>query len=325
MSAETSHPSTSNPARKYGTSKRPVPQPTSSAGSPPPSMRFWKYGSSCGLKSSLNSARYSRSLRSARSVRPAWGDLAAARGVVVVPRALPVRRLPLGARQARSAAGSSTSQGTCPARAFLDVDPDLSAPPGRAGGTRCPRADGLRSGGGAGRDRRRRLRRCVRDDGRRRAALVAAAPLRPRRLRRLMAASARWHGPLAAAREEIEAATFEPRPRDDDTIEADELAARLGELVVVDARLPERWRGEPNPIDKPPGRIPARSTHRGPSRRPSYPTASSSRTAAPASRRASCSTAFARGTRRAALPRRVERVGAARPARSSAGSNTATC
>jgi thiosulfate/3-mercaptopyruvate sulfurtransferase len=65
-----------------------------------------------------------------------------------------------------------------------------------------------------------------------------------------------WRGPLRAGEEEIEPAEFVPRERDDDTIEADELAQRLDELVVVDARLAPRWRGEPNPIDKVPGRIP---------------------------------------------------------------------
>jgi thiosulfate/3-mercaptopyruvate sulfurtransferase len=65
-----------------------------------------------------------------------------------------------------------------------------------------------------------------------------------------------WRGPLRAGREEIEPATFDPLPRSDDTISADELSRRLDELVVVDARRPNRYRGEPNPIDKVPGRIP---------------------------------------------------------------------
>jgi thiosulfate/3-mercaptopyruvate sulfurtransferase len=65
-----------------------------------------------------------------------------------------------------------------------------------------------------------------------------------------------WRGPLRAGEEEIEPATFEPRPRAGDTIDADELAARRSELVVVDARLPARFRGEPNPVDRVPGRIP---------------------------------------------------------------------
>jgi thiosulfate/3-mercaptopyruvate sulfurtransferase len=65
-----------------------------------------------------------------------------------------------------------------------------------------------------------------------------------------------WHGPLATGAEQIEPAEFTARPRDDDAIEADELASRRDELVVVDARLPPRWRGESNPIDKVPGRIP---------------------------------------------------------------------
>ncbi len=65
-----------------------------------------------------------------------------------------------------------------------------------------------------------------------------------------------WRGPLVRGGEEIEPADFVPHPRDDDTIEADELGRRLDELVVVDARIPSRYRGEPNAIDRKPGRIP---------------------------------------------------------------------
>ena len=65
-----------------------------------------------------------------------------------------------------------------------------------------------------------------------------------------------WRGPLRGGEEEIEAGRFVPAERTDDTIDREELAARLAELVVVDARFPARWRGEPNPIDQIPGRIP---------------------------------------------------------------------
>jgi thiosulfate/3-mercaptopyruvate sulfurtransferase len=67
-----------------------------------------------------------------------------------------------------------------------------------------------------------------------------------------------WRGPLARGDEQIASARFEPRPRDDDTMTAEKIADRLddNDLVVVDARVESRWRGEPNPIDKVPGRIP---------------------------------------------------------------------
>jgi thiosulfate/3-mercaptopyruvate sulfurtransferase len=65
-----------------------------------------------------------------------------------------------------------------------------------------------------------------------------------------------WHGALRGGEEEIQTAVFEPRQRTDDTIERRELGERLHELVVVDARVPRRWRGEPNDVDVVPGRIP---------------------------------------------------------------------
>ena len=65
-----------------------------------------------------------------------------------------------------------------------------------------------------------------------------------------------WRGPLSHGDEAIAPATFQPQPRTDDTIEADELLAQSSELVVVDARLPARYRGEENAVDKTPGRIP---------------------------------------------------------------------
>jgi thiosulfate/3-mercaptopyruvate sulfurtransferase len=67
-----------------------------------------------------------------------------------------------------------------------------------------------------------------------------------------------WLGPVRGGDEEIEAAEFVPRSRSGDTIDADELTARLGEpgLAIVDARAPERYRGEVEPIDPVAGRIP---------------------------------------------------------------------
>ncbi len=148
--------------------------------------------------------------------------------------------------------------GRIPGASFLDVDEDLAAPPGERG--RHPLPD---TGNFAAAASRAGI-----EDG---VLVVAYGVLGgPERLWWLLrhygheeVAVLRggidaWRGPLTYGEEEIEAARFEPQPREGDTIEAAELAARLDdpELLVIDARLPERFRGEPNPIDKVPGRIP---------------------------------------------------------------------
>jgi thiosulfate/3-mercaptopyruvate sulfurtransferase len=65
-------------------------------------------------------------------------------------------------------------------------------------------------------------------------------------------------GPLVRDVPVVQPTTFTPRLRADDTIEADELRERLADptLVLVDARAPERWRGDVEPLDPVAGRIP---------------------------------------------------------------------
>jgi len=144
--------------------------------------------------------------------------------------------------------------GHIPGAAFLDVERDLSAPPGQRGRHPLPSehdfaAAASRAGIGAGvlviaygsMGGAERLwwllRHFDHDDC---AVLELDA----------------WQGPLRAGEEEIEPATFVPRPRSDGTIEAEELERRLGELVLLDARVPPRYRGEVEPIDPVAGHIP---------------------------------------------------------------------
>jgi thiosulfate/3-mercaptopyruvate sulfurtransferase len=65
-----------------------------------------------------------------------------------------------------------------------------------------------------------------------------------------------WHGPLERGELRILPARFHPEERAGDVIELDELRTRLDELVVVDSRKPNRFRGEENDLDRVPGRIP---------------------------------------------------------------------
>jgi thiosulfate/3-mercaptopyruvate sulfurtransferase len=145
-------------------------------------------------------------------------------------------------------------EGHIPGAVFLDVEYDLSAPPGKAGRHPLPSAEtfaaaAARAGigpdtfviaygslGGA-----ERLWWLLRHFGHGDCAVLDLDA---------------WRGPLTAGEETAAPSAFEPSERADDTIDRDELAARLDELVIVDARLESRWRGEPNPVDRVAGRIP---------------------------------------------------------------------
>jgi thiosulfate/3-mercaptopyruvate sulfurtransferase len=144
--------------------------------------------------------------------------------------------------------------GHLPGAAFLDVDRDLAAAPGPRGRHPLPSAEdfaAVAGRAGIGNDSfvvaygslggAERLWWLLRHFGHDACAVLDLAA---------------WHGPLETGDAEVEPAVFEPRERSDDTIGAAELLARRDELVVVDARLESRWRGEPNPVDRNPGRIP---------------------------------------------------------------------
>ena len=153
-------------------------------------------------------------------------------------------------------------QGHIPGASFLDVERDLSAPPGGAAGGRhpLPAAEGFaRAAGGAGigpgvfvvaydqgmSGGAARLWWLLRHFGHEEVAVLDGG-------------IDAWVGPLASGEEEIEAAEFSAHERTDDVVSAEELLERLGDegLVLVDARAEERYRGEVEPIDSVAGHIP---------------------------------------------------------------------
>jgi len=155
-------------------------------------------------------------------------------------------------------------EGHIPGASFLDVETELSAPPGappeHGGRHPLPAADDFaRAAGTAGigpgvfvvaydqgaTGGAARLWWLVRHFGHEDVAVLRGG-------------IGAWQGPLAPGDEEVDPALFDPRPRDDDTVSAEELQARLDDpsLTVVDARAAERYRGEVEPIDPVAGHIP---------------------------------------------------------------------
>jgi thiosulfate/3-mercaptopyruvate sulfurtransferase len=145
-------------------------------------------------------------------------------------------------------------EGHIPGAAFMDVARDLAAPPGPGGRHPLPSADQFaaaasRAGIGPGTfvvasgslGGAERLWWLLRHFGHDACAVLDLDA---------------WRGPLRTGEETTRPEHFQPRERGDDTIGRDELASSRDELVVVDARLAPRWRGEANAVDRVPGRIP---------------------------------------------------------------------
>lgn len=147
--------------------------------------------------------------------------------------------------------------------AFLDVERDLSAEPGEAGRHPLPEpaafeAAARRAGidgdsrvvayDEAGEGGAVRLWWLLRHFGHRAAAVLDGG------LRAWRDAG----GPLRDGPERIEAGNFSARPRQDDTATAAELLERRDDprLALLDARVPERYRGDSEPLDPVAGHIP---------------------------------------------------------------------
>jgi thiosulfate/3-mercaptopyruvate sulfurtransferase len=152
-------------------------------------------------------------------------------------------------------------EGHIPRASFLDVERELSAPPASPGGRHpLPDADAFaRAAGKAGIGPGAFI--VAYDQGRTGGAARLWWLLRHfghEEVAVLDGGIEAWAGPLRAGEEQVDPLAFTPSPRSGDTIEAEELARRLGEdgLVLIDARVPARYRGEVEPIDPVAGHIP---------------------------------------------------------------------
>jgi thiosulfate/3-mercaptopyruvate sulfurtransferase len=157
------------------------------------------------------------------------------------------------------------ADGHIPGATFLDVDRDLAAPPGERGRHPLPEADAFeraarRAGIGtdsqvvacdeAGEGGAARLWWLLRHFGHERVAILDGG----------LAAWRAAGGPLEPGRVDPPAGDFTAHPRTDDVATLADLRERAlagdASLTLVDARAPERYRGEHEPVDAVAGHIP---------------------------------------------------------------------
>jgi thiosulfate/3-mercaptopyruvate sulfurtransferase len=149
--------------------------------------------------------------------------------------------------------------GHIPGAAYLDVDRDLAGEPGERGRHPLPAAadfEAAARGAGIGRRSRvvaydeageggaARLWWLLRHFGHEDVAVMNGG----------LGAWRAEGGPLRPGPEEVEPGDFAARPREGDTVSADDLSG--GSFRLLDARAPERFRGETEPIDPVAGHIP---------------------------------------------------------------------
>lgn len=182
-----------------------------------------------------------------------------------------LEQLPTGARVVDvrwklgdpSAGRAMFEQGHIPGAVYVDMDRDLAAPPGLGGRHPLPSAEQFaasmsRAGigsetwviayddGGAG---AARLWWLLRHFGHAGVSILDGG------YPGWLAAGGK---PESGPGQAVQPATFEARPRSDDVseLEAVRSAIQTGEAHLLDARAPERWRGDVEPVDRVPGRIP---------------------------------------------------------------------
>jgi len=162
-----------------------------------------------------------------------------------------------------SAGRAMFQQGHIPGAVYVDMDQDLAAPPGEGGRHPLPSANQFaasmsRAGicrdtwvvayddGGAG---AARLWWLLRHFGHANVSILDGG------YPGWLAAGGK---PESGSGQAVQPTRFKGRPRSDDVAELYEVrnASNTGQAHLLDARAPERWRGDVEPVDRVPGRIP---------------------------------------------------------------------